>query len=191
MKDNRVSQEVSGAADLVAGVVHGEVTHSRDTHIHVAPTLRVAATGDAEAWEVEIEKHRAFKRRVGIECSRVTRRHIERLLIEHDFTERQLRAVWRARALEFDDERGCLVTKPSRREAMLGYALFVFGALVVMPVVWMFLTSVTTPLQNASFFVSFGGYIAMLTYFCLYNLVEPYRVAKRLSRVLCDPGGTS
>lgn len=180
-----MKQEVGGNAEQVAG---------RDVvnHIEVrvaAPDLHTATPADAEGWEREIDMHVAFRRRVGIECSRPARKALERLLFNHNFTARDLRDVWCNGALHFDERAATLVAKPSRKEAVFGAAVFLLGLAPLAPLIGLYLGTASAPIVGASFIVSMAIYVLMLFHLTIRQLVLPYRTALRLDRVLGQSTG--
>ncbi|MDZ7655597.1 MAG: hypothetical protein U0997_06600 [Sulfurimicrobium sp.] len=172
-------------------VVRGNVDQlaARDIHNRVHVEVNLNSQDRQEAWCTEIDLHKRFKKELGIECSYPARHELSRLLTNHNFTPRQIKIAWRNLTLSYDDELKTLVSSPSKIEAGLGGAFFLLGLLMVLPGVEHF---ILTPKADVFFLPAFALYVGMVA--VLSNqLIAPYRIGKRLERVLksVNSGGSN
>lgn len=138
---------------------------------------------------MEIDLHKRFKKELGIECSYPARRELSRLLTNHNFTPHQIKIAWRNLTLTYDDELKTLVSSPSKIEAGVGIAFFLLGMLMILPSVTNF---ISTSKPVVFFMPAFSLYVVMVAVLA-NQLIAPYRIGKRLERVLksVNSGGSN
>lgn len=168
----RVKQEIGGNDNKVAGrdIIHNQV------HVEIMMPEREYP----DAWCHEIERHREFKREVGIDCSYPARRQICNLLTRHNFTSRQIRVAWKNNTLFFDDEKKHLGVVLSRGEVTFGLTIFIACMLSVLLLAIKFFLAPDTGGEVLAI-----AAIAVVSALIVAKLfIEPNQIGRRLERIL-------
>lgn len=166
------SQKIIGNGNQVAG---------RDiVNTQVLVDIHLPDQEYPDAWCSEIERHREFKKEVGIDCSYPARRQICHLLTWHNFTPRQIKVAWKNNTLVFDDEKRCLTVTLSRAEVALGMVILLVGLLTAAIPAFLF---VVTPNASGAALPAIAVIVVMAALIAR-EFIEPNRIGRRLLRVM-------